>query len=117
MEKGGVVSVFLLREAVETKYFVGMELFEYKRIKTKHPIGRPLVFHMLLFFFAKELKSQMIYIYIYIHIFKLHLNTFVFRSSSGLSNGPNPNLLTIPKQRSSSVTLTYHAGSRRAGDT
>ncbi|XP_063736796.1 cGMP-inhibited 3',5'-cyclic phosphodiesterase 3B isoform X1 [Eleginops maclovinus] len=36
-------------------------------------------------------------------------------SSSGLSNGPNPNLLTIPKQRSSSVTLTYHAGSRRAG--
>ncbi|XP_077568768.1 cGMP-inhibited 3',5'-cyclic phosphodiesterase 3B isoform X2 [Stigmatopora nigra] len=35
--------------------------------------------------------------------------------SSGLSNGPNPNLLTIPKQRSSSVTLTYHAGSRRAG--
>ncbi|KAM6943242.1 cGMP-inhibited 3',5'-cyclic phosphodiesterase 3B [Xenentodon cancila] len=36
-------------------------------------------------------------------------------SSSGLSNGPNPNLLTIPKQRSSSVTLTYHAGPRRAG--
>lgn len=36
-------------------------------------------------------------------------------TSSGLSNGPNPNLLTIPKQRSSSVTLTYHAGSRRAG--
>ncbi|XP_019742288.1 cGMP-inhibited 3',5'-cyclic phosphodiesterase B isoform X2 [Hippocampus comes] len=35
--------------------------------------------------------------------------------SSGLSNGPNANLLTIPKQRSSSVTLTYHAGSRRAG--
>uniref|UniRef100_I3JFT6 Phosphodiesterase n=1 Tax=Oreochromis niloticus TaxID=8128 RepID=I3JFT6_ORENI len=36
-------------------------------------------------------------------------------TSSGLSNGPNANLLTIPKQRSSSVTLTYHAGSRRAG--
>uniref|UniRef100_A0A3Q1HSC6 Phosphodiesterase n=1 Tax=Anabas testudineus TaxID=64144 RepID=A0A3Q1HSC6_ANATE len=36
-------------------------------------------------------------------------------TSSGLSNGPNPNLLTIPKQRSSSVTLTYHAGPRRAG--
>ncbi|XP_076011952.1 cGMP-inhibited 3',5'-cyclic phosphodiesterase 3B [Genypterus blacodes] len=36
-------------------------------------------------------------------------------TSSGLSNGPNPNLLTIPKQRSSSVTLTYHAGTRRAG--
>ncbi|KAM8877423.1 cGMP-inhibited 3',5'-cyclic phosphodiesterase 3B isoform 1-T1 [Synchiropus picturatus] len=36
-------------------------------------------------------------------------------TSSALSNGPNPNLLTIPKQRSSSVTLTYHAGSRRAG--
>lgn len=36
-------------------------------------------------------------------------------SSSGLSNGPNANLLTIPKQRSSSVTLTYHAGPRRAG--
>uniref|UniRef100_A0A8C9YWJ5 Phosphodiesterase n=1 Tax=Sander lucioperca TaxID=283035 RepID=A0A8C9YWJ5_SANLU len=36
-------------------------------------------------------------------------------TSPGLSNGPNPNLLTIPKQRSSSVTLTYHAGSRRAG--
>ncbi|XP_061739443.1 cGMP-inhibited 3',5'-cyclic phosphodiesterase 3B [Nerophis ophidion] len=36
-------------------------------------------------------------------------------ASSGLSNGPNANLLTIPKQRSSSVTLTYHAGSRRAG--
>ncbi|XP_057684183.1 cGMP-inhibited 3',5'-cyclic phosphodiesterase 3B isoform X2 [Corythoichthys intestinalis] len=35
--------------------------------------------------------------------------------SSGLSNGPNANLLTIPKQRSSSVTLTYHVGSRRAG--
>ncbi|XP_049453078.1 cGMP-inhibited 3',5'-cyclic phosphodiesterase B isoform X1 [Epinephelus fuscoguttatus] len=36
-------------------------------------------------------------------------------TSSGLSNGPNPNLLTIPKQRSSSVTLTYHAGPRRTG--
>ncbi|XP_035484094.2 cGMP-inhibited 3',5'-cyclic phosphodiesterase B [Scophthalmus maximus] len=36
-------------------------------------------------------------------------------TSSGLSNGPSANLLTIPKQRSSSVTLTYHAGSRRAG--
>ncbi|XP_075878277.1 cGMP-inhibited 3',5'-cyclic phosphodiesterase 3B isoform X2 [Nelusetta ayraudi] len=35
--------------------------------------------------------------------------------SPGLPNGPNPNLLTIPKQRSSSVTLTYHAGPRRAG--
>ncbi|KAJ8343414.1 hypothetical protein SKAU_G00307430 [Synaphobranchus kaupii] len=30
-------------------------------------------------------------------------------------NGPNTNLLTIPKQRSSSVTLTYHMGPRRAG--
>lgn len=36
-------------------------------------------------------------------------------TSSGLSNGPNANLLTIPKQRSSSVTLTYHGGPRRAG--
>ncbi|XP_060924703.1 cGMP-inhibited 3',5'-cyclic phosphodiesterase 3B [Limanda limanda] len=36
-------------------------------------------------------------------------------TSSSLCNGPSPNLLTIPKQRSSSVTLTYHAGSRRAG--
>uniref|UniRef100_A0A3B4B6W8 Phosphodiesterase n=1 Tax=Periophthalmus magnuspinnatus TaxID=409849 RepID=A0A3B4B6W8_9GOBI len=36
-------------------------------------------------------------------------------TSSGLSNGPNANLLTIPKQRSSSVTLTYHSGPRRAG--
>ncbi|XP_072321927.1 cGMP-inhibited 3',5'-cyclic phosphodiesterase 3B [Eucyclogobius newberryi] len=36
-------------------------------------------------------------------------------ASSGLSNGPNANLLTIPKQRSSSVTLTYHSGPRRAG--
>ncbi|XP_056134335.1 cGMP-inhibited 3',5'-cyclic phosphodiesterase 3B [Lampris incognitus] len=36
-------------------------------------------------------------------------------SSGSLSNGPNANLLTIPKQRSSSVTLTYHAGPRRAG--
>uniref|UniRef100_A0A668AEX8 Phosphodiesterase n=1 Tax=Myripristis murdjan TaxID=586833 RepID=A0A668AEX8_9TELE len=36
-------------------------------------------------------------------------------TSSSLSNGPNANLLTIPKQRSSSVTLTYHAGPRRAG--
>uniref|UniRef100_H3CVG5 Phosphodiesterase n=1 Tax=Tetraodon nigroviridis TaxID=99883 RepID=H3CVG5_TETNG len=36
-------------------------------------------------------------------------------SSPGLSNGPNANLLTIPKQRSSSVTLTYHSGPRRAG--
>ncbi|XP_011487733.1 cGMP-inhibited 3',5'-cyclic phosphodiesterase B isoform X1 [Oryzias latipes] len=35
--------------------------------------------------------------------------------SSGLPNGPNSNLLTIPKQRSSSVTLTYHAGPRRPG--
>uniref|UniRef100_A0A3Q3WVX1 Phosphodiesterase n=1 Tax=Mola mola TaxID=94237 RepID=A0A3Q3WVX1_MOLML len=34
-------------------------------------------------------------------------------TSPGLSNGPNANLLTIPKQRSSSVTLTYHAGPRR----
>ncbi|KAJ3595295.1 hypothetical protein NHX12_004599, partial [Muraenolepis orangiensis] len=34
-------------------------------------------------------------------------------SSGSLSNGPNANLLTIPKQRSSSVTLTYHTGSRR----
>ncbi|KAJ8396700.1 hypothetical protein AAFF_G00015380 [Aldrovandia affinis] len=30
-------------------------------------------------------------------------------------NGPNTNLLTIPKQRSSSVTLTYHMVPRRAG--
>lgn len=37
-------------------------------------------------------------------------------SSPGLSNGPNANLLTIPKQRSSSVTLTYHSGPRRAGE-
>lgn len=37
-------------------------------------------------------------------------------SSSGLSNGPNANLLTIPKQRSSSVTLTYHSSPRRAGE-
>uniref|UniRef100_A0A8C5HYL9 Phosphodiesterase n=1 Tax=Gouania willdenowi TaxID=441366 RepID=A0A8C5HYL9_GOUWI len=36
-------------------------------------------------------------------------------TSSSLSNGPNANMLTIPKQRSSSVTLTYHAGPRRAG--
>uniref|UniRef100_A0A8C7CTE8 Phosphodiesterase n=1 Tax=Oncorhynchus kisutch TaxID=8019 RepID=A0A8C7CTE8_ONCKI len=36
-------------------------------------------------------------------------------STGSLSNGPNANLLTIPKQRSSSVTLTYHAGPRRAG--
>ncbi|XP_030269657.1 cGMP-inhibited 3',5'-cyclic phosphodiesterase B isoform X3 [Sparus aurata] len=38
-------------------------------------------------------------------------------TSPGLSNGPNANLLTIPKQRSSSVTLTYHAGPRRAAST
>ncbi|XP_068607893.1 cGMP-inhibited 3',5'-cyclic phosphodiesterase 3B [Brachionichthys hirsutus] len=36
-------------------------------------------------------------------------------TSPGLSNGPNANLLTIPKPRSSSVTLTYHGGPRRAG--
>ncbi|XP_068177643.1 cGMP-inhibited 3',5'-cyclic phosphodiesterase 3B [Antennarius striatus] len=36
-------------------------------------------------------------------------------TSPGLPNGPNANLLTIPKQRSSSVTLTYHTGPRRAG--
>ncbi|KAL2088793.1 hypothetical protein ACEWY4_015692 [Coilia grayii] len=39
-------------------------------------------------------------------------------TSSGqvpLPNGPNSNLLTIPKQRSSSVTLTYHTIPRRAG--
>lgn len=36
-------------------------------------------------------------------------------ASQGLQpNGPS-NLLTIPKQRSSSVTLTHHVGSRRAG--
>lgn len=45
------------------------------------------------------------------------LNVCVLFSSPGLSNGPNANLLTIPKQRSSSVTLTYHAGTRRAGKT
>uniref|UniRef100_A0A8C7DBX1 Phosphodiesterase n=1 Tax=Oncorhynchus kisutch TaxID=8019 RepID=A0A8C7DBX1_ONCKI len=39
----------------------------------------------------------------------------VCSSTGSLSNGPNANLLTIPKQRSSSVTLTYHAGPRRAG--
>ncbi|XP_010888811.1 cGMP-inhibited 3',5'-cyclic phosphodiesterase B isoform X2 [Esox lucius] len=38
-----------------------------------------------------------------------------FNMTSSLSNGPNANLLTIPKQRSSSVTLTYHGGPRRAG--
>uniref|UniRef100_A0A3B5QUE3 Phosphodiesterase n=1 Tax=Xiphophorus maculatus TaxID=8083 RepID=A0A3B5QUE3_XIPMA len=36
-------------------------------------------------------------------------------TSSSLTNGPNANLLTIPKQRSSSVTLTYHAVPRRTG--
>ncbi|XP_073764622.1 cGMP-inhibited 3',5'-cyclic phosphodiesterase 3B isoform X2 [Danio rerio] len=36
--------------------------------------------------------------------------------SSFVSNGPNSNLLTIPKQRSSSVTLSYgHTLSRRPG--
>ncbi|KAJ8249146.1 hypothetical protein GJAV_G00231660 [Gymnothorax javanicus] len=35
-------------------------------------------------------------------------------SQASPANGPNSNLLTIPKQRSSSVTLTYHS-SRRAG--
>uniref|UniRef100_A0A3B3WLX0 Phosphodiesterase n=1 Tax=Poecilia mexicana TaxID=48701 RepID=A0A3B3WLX0_9TELE len=34
-------------------------------------------------------------------------------TSSSLTNGPNANLLTIPKQRSSSVTLTYHTVPRR----
>uniref|UniRef100_A0A3P9QIR2 Phosphodiesterase n=1 Tax=Poecilia reticulata TaxID=8081 RepID=A0A3P9QIR2_POERE len=36
-------------------------------------------------------------------------------TSSSLTNGPNANLLTIPKQRSSSVTLTYHTVPRRTG--
>ncbi|KAG9352417.1 hypothetical protein JZ751_020831 [Albula glossodonta] len=37
-------------------------------------------------------------------------------SLGSLPNGPNSaNLLTIPKQRSSSVSVTYHAGPRRAG--
>uniref|UniRef100_A0A8D0HD46 Phosphodiesterase n=1 Tax=Sphenodon punctatus TaxID=8508 RepID=A0A8D0HD46_SPHPU len=37
-------------------------------------------------------------------------------SQGSLANGPfNTNLLTIPKQRSSSVTLTHHLGPRRAG--
>ncbi|XP_034047039.1 cGMP-inhibited 3',5'-cyclic phosphodiesterase B [Thalassophryne amazonica] len=36
-------------------------------------------------------------------------------TSQSVSNGPNANLLTIPKQRSSSVTLTYHTGLRRTG--
>lgn len=45
-----------------------------------------------------------------------HIFFFSFFFSSGLSNGPSANLLTIPKQRSSSVTLTYHAGPRRAGE-
>ncbi|TRY66595.1 hypothetical protein DNTS_014343 [Danionella cerebrum] len=39
-----------------------------------------------------------------------------FSSQSCVSNGPNSNLLTIPKQRSSSVTLSYgHTVPRRAG--
>ncbi|KAJ8340037.1 hypothetical protein SKAU_G00346700 [Synaphobranchus kaupii] len=36
-------------------------------------------------------------------------------SLGSLPNGPSTNLLTIPKQRSSSVSLTYHTGPRRAG--
>uniref|UniRef100_A0A8C8VHX9 Phosphodiesterase n=1 Tax=Pelusios castaneus TaxID=367368 RepID=A0A8C8VHX9_9SAUR len=37
-------------------------------------------------------------------------------SQGSHANGPfSTNLLTIPKQRSSSVTLTHHIGSRRAG--
>ncbi|MEE6498659.1 hypothetical protein FKM82_003196 [Ascaphus truei] len=37
-------------------------------------------------------------------------------SQGSYPNGPfNSNLLTIPKQRSSSVTLTHHMGPRRAG--
>ncbi|XP_053368474.1 cGMP-inhibited 3',5'-cyclic phosphodiesterase 3B isoform X2 [Clarias gariepinus] len=37
-------------------------------------------------------------------------------SQNSFSNGPNTNLLTIPKQRSSSVTLSYgHTMSRRPG--
>ncbi|XP_028813055.1 cGMP-inhibited 3',5'-cyclic phosphodiesterase B isoform X2 [Denticeps clupeoides] len=36
-------------------------------------------------------------------------------NQGSIANGPNSNLLTIPKQRSSSVTLTYHAIPRRAG--
>ncbi|MBN3307808.1 PDE3B phosphodiesterase, partial [Amia calva] len=41
---------------------------------------------------------------------------FTTTSQGSQPNGPsNANLLTIPKQRSSSVTLTYHMGPRRAG--
>ncbi|KAG7468374.1 hypothetical protein MATL_G00142350 [Megalops atlanticus] len=36
-------------------------------------------------------------------------------SQGSPTNGPSASLLTIPKQRSSSVTLTYHAAPRRAG--
>lgn len=46
---------------------------------------------------------------------KRSLQDYTSGSQGPLANGPNSNLLTIPKQRSSSVTLTYHAMPRRAG--
>ncbi|KAJ8406485.1 hypothetical protein AAFF_G00300590 [Aldrovandia affinis] len=46
---------------------------------------------------------------------RLHSELSNTREAVVLPNGPRANLLTIPKQRSSSVTLTYHAGPRRAG--
>lgn len=50
------------------------------------------------------------------HSFKiLNLLSFLFSQGCYL-NGPfSSNLLTIPKQRSSSVSLTHHIGLRRAG--
>ncbi|MGH0121249.1 UNVERIFIED_CONTAM: hypothetical protein FKN15_025956 [Acipenser sinensis] len=47
--------------------------------------------------------------------YKVGILSYFLLPSQGLQpNGPS-NLLTIPKQRSSSVTLTHHVGSRRAG--
>jgi len=40
---------------------------------------------------------------------------FVFSQGSHSNGSFGANLLTIPKQRSSSMTLTHHIGPRRAG--
>lgn len=64
--------------------------------------------------FANELKTirkKSIF-----HVLK-NLNLLSFPFSQGCYlNGPySSNLLTVPKQRSSSVSLTHHVGLRRAG--
>lgn len=66
----------------------------------------------------QALTRKLYFIFVWTELLEMDKSEFntAFFFSPGLSNGPNANLLTIPKQRSSSVTLTYHAGPRRTGE-